>query len=332
MSEGNAGAQSRLQEIRSSMEDLRSALRRARTMRILATLVGVVIAVLYICFFLSFITRSFEATRVSKAVEMQLEDEDFKAALDRMYMSVRREIFPEVLKAIEDKLTELELGGVVATEIPRLAAKVLPVFVEEAAAKAAEMELTPILADEFGKLMVDVGPVYLTEARDMMDELNLMSLFAEGMKEQSARLSEAYRAELRRIAPEVLDAVRAQQQDLAGELSQYLEKRIAGQVQSSLSRNAAYIQQETDLTPEAVEEKLASIVIAAEEALKGVVKERTDVFQEDLDAINSMLNEVPLCSQRDPTWLENEMGHVLIQLLKEKLPTYESPLEWEEGE
>ena len=64
--------------------------------------------------------------------------------------------------------------------------------------------------------------------------------------------------------------------------------------------------------------------------LKGMVQERTDRYQDDLTAINNMLEQVPDSQNKDTAWLEQEITNVLIQVLKEKLPEYESQLEWEE--
>jgi len=331
MSEGNAEVERRLQEMHNSIRDLRSAMGRARTMRVLGTLAVLVIAVVYAILFITHFKRSFAAERVHTAVTRQMQNPEFKLTIDRLSRRARAEVLPEFQKALQQKAAELKLQEAVVKEVPRVAAKVMPVLVSNLREKAAELELTPVLAKEFGALMTDVGPVYMAGARETLEELGLMDEFTKAMKEHAEELSGAYRKELHRIAPEVMDALKQQQDELAQELSTWLEQRLRTELEASLRENQEYIQQQTDLEPEAVKEKLAGIVVAADEAIKGMVRARTDRFQGDLNEINKLLAQVPLASEKDPDRLVDEMVRVLIQLLKEKIPAYESPLEWEEG-
>jgi hypothetical protein len=331
MTEVNKDMERRLLEMKQSISDLRSALRRTQTMRIVGTLAGLVIAIVYAILFVNLIRTSFDPGRLVKAAQAEMRRPEFQANVNRLVSRAKTEVLPEFQKALSKKVKELELGPALGEELPRLAREVMPFAMQQAVNKAAEMKLTPMLAEEFSNLAVEVGPVYLTEAKKMAEELDLLQDFASGMKEQAGKISEAYRNELRRVAPEILTALKAQQDELAQELTSWLEGRIRAELESSMQRNAQYVQDETGLTEEVVRQKLASVVVAADDAIRGMVRQRTDKYQADLQTINEMLKQVPECKEKDPAMLEDEMGRVLVQLLKMKLPEYKSPLEWGEG-
>ncbi len=332
MSEVNKEMERRLQEMRQSISDLRSALRRAQTVRIVGTLAGLVIAILYAILFVNLIKTSFDPNRLITAARAEMRKDTFQANVDRLIKRAKAEVLPEFQKSLEKKVEELKLGPALEQELPRLAGEVMPVVMQEAVKKVGEMELTSLFAEELSNLAVQVGPVYMAETRKMLEELGLMDAFADGMKAQAGKIGEAYRTELHRVAPEILTALKAQQDELAQELTAWLEGRIRTELETSLRENEALIRKETGLTEEVVEQKLASIVVAADDAIRGMVKQRTDKYQADLQAINEMLKQVPDSKEKDPAKLEDEMGRVLIQLLRRKLPEYRSPLEWGEGQ
>ncbi len=262
---------------------------------------------------------------------------EFKARADELDMTpaimdevarLLADIGPSVASAVKARTDQLEVTPVLEQEIARLAARIVPVAAQEMVSRFADAGLLEAFADEFILLAQEVGPAYMSSASEMADDLGLMETFAEGMRDVAAQVGPAYRAHLKRVAPDIAAAAEAELADLSVEVMTVMEARLKQELRESLAENEQYIRESTGLTPEVAEDKLAGVVVAAESALTEVVRARTDRYQADLDEIAELLSEVPDSQNKDPKWLVNEMGKVSLELLKARLPTYKSELEW----
>jgi len=328
MNGGDTQAGRGLQEAQQSLSSLQASLRKARAVRIVGSLAGLAIAIIYALLFIGLGRAVLDPERLTKAVERELADDSFQQLIDRVVRKAQSEVLPELTKAVRQRIEDLGLGDALAEEGALLAKDVFPELIAKMKEKAGELDLTKEFAKEFGILAADVGPVYSTHFREMAEDLDLLSAFTSGMKEQAGKIGPAYRAELRKIAPDIEAELDAEKANLARELGEWLQNRVNMEVRGAMETDRFRQEAGAGFTEVEFEEILSGAVISAQDAIKGMVKKRTDTFQGDLEEINEILNKIPLSKQTDPAWLENEMGHVLIQLLKVKLPDHKSELEW----
>ena len=326
MNGGDTQAGRGLQEAQESLSSLQASLRTARVVRIVGSLAALVIAVIYALMFIGLGRAVLDTERLTGAVKRELEDKSFQDLIDRVTQRAQSEVVPELRKAVAQRIEELGLGDALAEQGALLAKDVFPELIARMKDKAGELDLTKEFASEFGKLAADVGPVYSEHFRKMAEDLDLLSAFTGGMKEQAGKIGTAYRAELRKIAPDIQAELDAEKANLARDLGEWLQDRVNMEVKGAIDINK--FSQAAGFTEAEFEEILADAVISAQDAIKGMVTRRTDTFQGDLQEINELLDTIPLSKQTDTAWLENEMGQVLIQLLKVKLPDHKSELEW----
>ncbi|MHC4592122.1 MAG: hypothetical protein ACYS8L_05440 [Planctomycetota bacterium] len=264
----------------------------------------------------------------AKARAMEL---DLMPVLEKELAGLVADSGAALMQAAQARASELDLTPALMAELAKLSSDVLPVAMAEAKERAAETDLVDLFAKEFLQLAQDVGPTYLSQTRQMMLELDLLTAFSDEMQVVAAEVGPTYREHLHRVAPEILQAAEAEFDGLARDIAATMQRRVAQELRRSLEKNEEYIRERTGLTPEVVEDKLAYVVVAAEEALVKLVQTRTDAYQADLEEINALLAKVPNSQREDPDWLVDEIGKVSVQLLKINLPEHESELEWPGG-
>ena len=284
-----------VQEGKKQLQALQSALRKAKATRVIGTLAGLVIAIIYALLFISLIVGGLNMKRLTEEVQVVIADEQLQEDVRRAMTNVVKEVFP--------------------------------VYREALTAKALESGLPGVFGTEFIELAKEVGPQYYSAFKEMAGELELMSSFTDAMKDVASEVGPAYRGELNRIAPEVFGELQEMRSALLQDVSETANTWLQEAVKESLEKNADYVQMQTKLTPAVVEQKLAEAVVAAEAALIGVVKKRTDRYQADLEEIQAMLEKIPESKERDTDRLLDEIGAVSLALMKANLPEYKGKLE-----
>ena len=286
-----------VQEASNQLLALQAALRKAKTVRVLGTVVAFAIAGLYAILFVTLITRGLNLERIREAAQKELGDPAFRGELEAALNRVVKDVRPAYLKEIEEK------------------------------AKALQSELAPEIKTQLGELALDVGGEYVTALRKTVTEVGLVGEFSKVMSSVAKEAGPLYIQEVHRIAPEVFSAVKEARTKLMEDLAESMQTWLNDAIADSLQRNKKYMEVTIPLTPEGVEEKLGDVVLAVTGALTNVVKQRTDKWKADLDAIQAMLNEIPDATEKDPDRLVDEIGKVSLNLVKLSIDDYKGHLE-----
>ena len=297
MSEGTTPGGGVVAEARESLRQLLASSRKARTMRMLWTLVALAIALVYAMLFVNLIMKGFNPKRLQEELTNRVKDQQFRSFVGSGLMDIGKEVYPA--------------------------------FLEELKKKAVEHEVTAeLVTDKAYELVRTIGPKYYEALREVAEEMDLMPVFRDGLRDVAEAIVPAYQEELSRIAPEVFDALSNMKDELVQDTAEVLKTGVRDAVRESLARNEEYIRQETNLTEEEVTQKLVYVVLSAEKALTGMVAQRTDRYQQDLAAIQAMLDQIPDASETDLESLQAELGRVTLHLAKLQIPDSKSELEW----
>ena len=269
---------------------------------------------------------------LSKELENRLNQPDLAPLIQKEMGGLLAEVTSELARQAQAKVAQLELAPFLTDEFGKLSAEVGPMALEQLKSRASDTKLLDTAAGELRQLAQEVGPVYLSEMRAVVEEVGLPGALRASIQDVAAQVGPQYLDEFHRVAPQIMKAARSEIDGLAEDIAYRLKERVQEEMQATLLAKKAYIEQETGLTPDQVTQKLASVVVAVQEALLNLVKQRTDRYQADLQEINQLLARIPDSQHKDPDWLVDEMVNVSLQLLKSKLPDYKSELEWPGGE
>ncbi len=296
MSEGTTSVEGAAQEARENLQGLLASLRKARTMRILWTLIAFAIVGVYVLLFFRLGQKAFDPEELGRQVQQKMADPIFTMPFKQALIEVAEDVYPIYRDEVRDKFDELGM--------------------------------TDKLEDKLGEVAKELWPKYRTAFTGMLEEAELMPDLQEEVIKLVREIVPAYRKEMNRIAPEVFEAVTAMQDEALLDLEKLLEAHTTSALQKSLARNQQFILDETGLDEAAFREKITFVVLSVERALVKVVKKRTDRYEADLKEINTLLAQIPETSDKDPDWLVDEIGRVSIQLLKLNIEDYDSQLEW----
>jgi hypothetical protein len=322
MSGGATEVENSLQEARNQLLGLQAAMRKAKTARVVGTLFALAIAVIYALLFISLISNLTVENFAAQA-QAKLQDKVFRGQMEEALLDVANQVYPTYLEELKKAAAQQDVSSIVSEQFIELAKEVGPKYLDAMQAKASEMDLGSILREEFVTLASDVAPAYLDAFKDMAVDLELMEAFSEALSDVASQVAPVYRDEFNRVAPEILAKAQGMRDGLIADVSETAQTWLTDVMTESLQGKKELIEAQTGLTEDEVQAKLVDVVVAAETALTNVVTKRTDEYQEDLDAIQQMLAEIPEDDIKDLNYLVDELVKVSIHLIKVNLPEYE---------
>ncbi len=173
----------------------------------------------------------------------------------------------------------------------------------------------------------EAAPAYLEHAEQILSDLEVTDKLWEELVTMGKDLEPALREELARVRGPLLQTAEAQADQMARDLDVELRSMIQETLRESLAQHEQEIRQQVDLDEEDVEQLLVTIVEANQQAIMNMAKRRWGNKRDRLAEINNMLAELPKLPPLPESELVDHTVHVLLALLKHKLPDYNLQVE-----
>jgi len=193
--------------------------------------------------------------------------------------------------------------------------------------EAVMAQLRPLQLDQKAmKALQEAAPAYLDEGRKMVQDLKLPEVALQQVRELMRELEPAFRVELERIRPRVTAMLDNQRQALLDDLEKLLSQKLNQRLAGIIGEQGGRLSADTGLDEAAIERIIVDLQDASVEAFKGMLEKREGTLLEEMDRFMQLLAQIPPMPETTQAAVLEELGLVLVTLLKYQLPEYEVPL------
>jgi hypothetical protein len=167
------------------------------------------------------------------------------------------------------------------------------------------------------------GPDYWAEIEKLYAEMRLKDVVVEQLRLAYEGLRPVVGAHLARVRPEIVQALQAEGRQTLDELEGELQAVLQERLEQMVKEQVAAVREGTDVTEEQVEMILASMIEANEQALMNAIEPRWQEGEQELEQVAALAEALPELPPLPESALLDELGRVILALLRYELPEYE---------
>ncbi|MHC4591851.1 MAG: hypothetical protein ACYS8L_04040 [Planctomycetota bacterium] len=197
---------------------------------------------------------------------------------------------------------------------------------------AEPQRLGQMLQERFDRIQLDeglqtvievAGPEYLAGARELLEGLDLPDIASRELQTMLRDLEPVLLEQLQRVRPRLERMIEIQKdktlQDLEGLLRASLGERLA----DAVGRHEADLGEGTGLDEEGLAQLVIGLQTASADGLAQVIMARRGDLENEMKKMGALLSDIPPLPPQSQEAVLEDLGRVLVALLKENLPGYE---------
>jgi len=194
--------------------------------------------------------------------------------------------------------------------------------------KAFMDQVTPLELDRKAmQALQEAAPAYVAQGRKMVEDLKLDKVALKELQALMADLEPTLLAELGRVRPRLMGMLDNQGQALLDDLERLLQKKLNSRLAGILGQQGGRLSEESGLDEAAIERIITDLQDASTSAFQAMLDKRKGTLLQEKDQFLRLLAQIEPMPETTQEKVLEELGLVLLTLLKYEIPEYKVSLE-----
>jgi hypothetical protein len=189
-------------------------------------------------------------------------------------------------------------------------------------------QVTPLELDRKAmQALQEAAPAYLEQGKKLVEDLKLDKVALKEVQALMADLEPTLLAELGRVRPRVMEMLDNQGQALLDDLERLLQKKLNSRLAGIIGQQGGRLSEESGLDEAAIERIITDLQDASISAFQAMLDKRKGTLLQEKDQFLHLLAQIEPMPETTQEKVLEELGLVLLTLLKYEIPEYKVTVE-----
>jgi hypothetical protein len=173
------------------------------------------------------------------------------------------------------------------------------------------------------KVIKVAGPEYVAGARELLEGLDLPDIASRELQTMLKDLEPVLLAQIQRVRPRLEKMIETQKDKTLQDLEELLRASLGTRLADAVGRHEADLGEGTGLDAEGLAQLVMGLRDASTDGLAQVIMARRGNLEDEMKKMGALLSDIPPLPPQSQEAVLEDLGRVLVALLKENLPGYE---------